>query len=134
MDKEEKRFIQQVTGKFLFYGRAVDPTLLTSLNEIASQQSSPTTETMNRVKQFLDYVASQEDAVITYRKSEMQLAGHSDAGYLNAKKCKKQGRRTFLFVRQITTSTKQWTSTHHFANNKGGDVVGGGGGAQSIVY
>jgi hypothetical protein len=42
-------------------------------------------ETMNKVKQYLDYVASQEDAVITYRKSDMQLAGHSDAGYLNAK-------------------------------------------------
>ena len=85
LGKEEKRFVQQVTGTFLFYGRAVDPTLLTSLNEIASQQSSPTTETMNRVKQFLDYVASQEDAVLTYRRSDMQLAGHSDAGYLNAK-------------------------------------------------
>ena len=38
---------------------------------------------MTRARQFLDYVASQEDAVLTYRASDMVLAAHSDAGYLN---------------------------------------------------
>ena len=68
-----------MTGKFLFYGRAVDLTLLTALSAIASQQSKPTEETMKIVNQFLDYCASQEDAVVTYRRSDMKLAGHSDA-------------------------------------------------------
>ena len=33
--KEQHKFIQQVTGKFLFYVRAVDPTMLHALNCIA---------------------------------------------------------------------------------------------------
>ena len=85
LDKEGKKKVQQVSGKFLWYSRAIDSTMLTALSAIASQQSEPTEETMNKVRWFLDYCASQEDAVITYRASDMVLAGHSDAGYLNEK-------------------------------------------------
>ena len=35
--KEEKTFIQQVVGTFLYYGRAVDGTMLTALSAIASE-------------------------------------------------------------------------------------------------
>jgi hypothetical protein len=38
---------------------------------------------MKRAQQFLDYVATQEPAVLAYRKSDMILSIHSDAGYLN---------------------------------------------------
>ncbi len=38
---------------------------------------------MKPVKQFLDYAATQEPAVTTYRASDMVLAIHSDVGYLN---------------------------------------------------
>lgn len=38
---------------------------------------------MKQVKQLLVYIATQEHAVLTYRKSYMVLAGNSDAGYLN---------------------------------------------------
>jgi hypothetical protein len=83
LDKQDAKFIQGVTGTFLYYARAVDPTLLTSLSAIAATQSKPTENTMKNVRQFLDYVASQEDAVITYRASDMILSIHSDAGYCN---------------------------------------------------
>ena len=36
---------------------------------------------MQHTQQLLDYVASQEDAVLTYHASEMILAAHSDAEY-----------------------------------------------------
>lgn len=68
LNKDDKKFIQEVTGTFLFYTRAVDPTMLTALSSLASEQASPTQRTMEKCKQFLDYAASQEDAVITYRK------------------------------------------------------------------
>ena len=42
LDKKGKRFVQQVCGKFLFYGRAVDSTVLTPISAIASQQAQPT--------------------------------------------------------------------------------------------
>ena len=83
LEKKEKRFIQQVTGTLLYYARAADSTLLTALSTIASQQASPTEATMDKVRQILDYVASQEEAVLTYRASKMILAVHSNAGYLN---------------------------------------------------
>jgi hypothetical protein len=66
LNKEDKRFIQEVTGTFLFYARAVDPTMLVALGSLAVEQASPTENTMKKCKQFLDYAATQEDAVITY--------------------------------------------------------------------
>ena len=79
----EKKFIQQVTGKFLYLGRPVDGTFLAPLSAMASKQSSPTEDTLNRTKHFLDYVASQEDTVLTYHASNMVLTAHSDTGYSN---------------------------------------------------
>jgi hypothetical protein len=44
--KEDKKFIKQVTGTFLFYARAVDSTMLTALSALASEQAHPTEATM----------------------------------------------------------------------------------------
>eukprot|EP00804_Cyclotella_cryptica_P014502 CCRYP_004803-RE/>CCRYP_004803-RE protein AED:0.38 eAED:0.38 QI:0/0/0/1/0/0/2/0/429 len=81
--KEGQQHVQKVNGKFLWYDRAVDPTTLVPLSALAAQQSKPTEQTLEKTQQFLDYMATQEPAVITYRKSDMILAVHSDAGYLN---------------------------------------------------
>jgi hypothetical protein len=43
---------------------------------------------MAKVKQLLDYCASQEEAIITYNASKMVLAVHSNAGYANEKKAR----------------------------------------------
>ena len=58
--KDEQKHVQKVNGKFLWYARAVDGTLLTPLSALVAQQASPTTNTMKRVKQFLDFVVTQE--------------------------------------------------------------------------
>jgi hypothetical protein len=84
----EKKFIQKVCGKFLFYGRAVDSTVLTPISAIASQSANPTKETLAHTNQLLDYLATQEDAVLTYNRSEMIMAVHSDASYLCEPKAK----------------------------------------------
>ena len=73
-------------GKLLFLGRAVDPTLLCPISAIASQSASPTTDTLDQTMQLLDYVATQEEAVLTFNASEMVLAGHSNASYLSEPK------------------------------------------------
>ncbi len=86
LSKEEKKYIQQVIGTFVYYGRAVDSTMLTTLSSIASMQAEPTKETMNNTKLFLDYAASHQDAIITYRASDMVLVVHSDASYLSKPK------------------------------------------------
>ena len=79
---KDKKFIQQVCGKFLFLGRAVDSTLLCPISAIASQSANPTEDTMKQTHQLLNYLATQEEAIITYNASEMVLAVHSDASYL----------------------------------------------------
>ena len=43
LDKKDKRFIQQVCGKFLFYGRAVDSTVLAPISAIALHSASDMT-------------------------------------------------------------------------------------------
>ena len=74
--------MQQVTGKFNWYASGVDGTLLMPISALSAQQAKPTQARMKRVKQFLDYAATQEPAVTTYRASDMVLAIHSNAGYL----------------------------------------------------
>jgi len=88
LDARNKKFIQKVCGKLLFLARAVDSTLLTPISAIAAQCAEPTEETMKQTKQLLDYIASQEEAVITYNKSSMILAVHSDASYLSEPKAR----------------------------------------------
>eukprot|EP00956_Cyclotella_meneghiniana_P007284 scaffold9923_cov20-Cyclotella_meneghiniana.AAC.2 len=88
LDARNKKFIQKVCGKLLFLARAVDSTLLTPISAIAAQCAEPTEETMKQTKQLLDYIATQEEAVITYNKSSMIVAVHSDASYLSEPKAR----------------------------------------------
>lgn len=88
LDKDKKKFIQEVTGVFLFYARAVDSTMLVALSAIAAEQAAPTENTLRKVNQFLDYAATHPDAAITYKASNMVLAIHSDASYLSEPKAR----------------------------------------------
>jgi hypothetical protein len=83
LNKAGKKFIQEVIGTFLYYARCVDSTMLAALGSLATQQANPTTNTMSKVKQFLDYAATHPDAIVTYQASNMVLAAHSDASYLS---------------------------------------------------
>ena len=97
-----KKFIQQVCGKFLFLGRAVDATLLCPISAIASQSATTTEDTLEHTKQFLDYVATQEEAVLTYNASDMKLAAYSDASYLSEPKARSRVGRHFSLSRELT--------------------------------
>ena len=59
LGKEGKKFIQEVTGTSLYYARAVNCTILTSLVSIATKQANPTENTMKTVTLFLDYAETQ---------------------------------------------------------------------------
>eukprot|EP00804_Cyclotella_cryptica_P012280 CCRYP_013858-RA/>CCRYP_013858-RA protein AED:0.31 eAED:0.31 QI:0/0/0/1/0/0.5/2/0/562 len=83
LDKKGKKFIQQVCWKLLFLGRAIDSPLLCPISAIASQSAAPTQDTMTQTLQLLDYLATQEEAVLTYHASDMILAAHSEASYLS---------------------------------------------------
>ena len=82
LDKYGNTFVQQVTGTFLYYAIEVDITMLVAMSALASEQAIQTQNTMEKVMRFLDYAASQEEAVITYHACDIVLACHSDASYL----------------------------------------------------
>ena len=102
LDAKGKKFIQQVCGKFLFLGRAVDATLLCPISAIASQSATPTEDTLEHTRQFLDYVATQEEAVLTYNASDMKLAAHSDASYLSEPKARSRAGGHFFLSSDAT--------------------------------
>jgi hypothetical protein len=81
--KAEEKVIWQVIGIVLYYGRAVDSTIITGLSSLAAAQAKPTAETLFLVNWLLDYVATNLDAILTYKKSDMVLAVHSNASYLS---------------------------------------------------
>jgi hypothetical protein len=83
LSKEEKKYIQQIIGTFLYYGQAVDSTMLTVLSLIGSNQAEPTKETISNIKFFLDYASSNQDAIITDCASDMVLVVHSNASYFS---------------------------------------------------
>jgi hypothetical protein len=101
LDKVEKLYVQAVTGTLLYYAQAVDSTILTSLNAIATQQAAPTESTMEEIKQLLDYCASQEEAIVTYHASDMILAVHSDASYLNKPKSRSRAGGHFYLSNHV---------------------------------
>eukprot|EP00804_Cyclotella_cryptica_P027522 CCRYP_007476-RA/>CCRYP_007476-RA protein AED:0.26 eAED:0.26 QI:0/0/0/1/1/1/4/0/582 len=83
LGKQQKTFVQEVIGVFLYYARAVDCTMLTALGSLATQQAKPTTTTLDRVYQFLIMPYHTPTPGATYRASDMILAAHSDASYLS---------------------------------------------------
>ena len=93
LGKEGKRFIQQMCGKFLFLGRVVDSTLLCPISAIVSQLAKPTEDTMKQIRQLLNYLATQKEAVLTYNASKMKLAAYNNTSYLSVPKARSQACR-----------------------------------------
>ena len=102
VDAKTKKIIKQVCGKFLFLGRAVNSTLLCPISAIASQSATPTEDTFEQTQQLLDYLATQEEAVLTYTASEMTLAAHSDASYLSEPKARSRAGGHFFLSNNAT--------------------------------
>ena len=84
MTDTEILYLQQICGKFLYYGRAVDDTMLHALNDLASRQSNGTHQTLKAMLHFLNYAATLPDAQKVYKASDMILSIDSDAAYLVA--------------------------------------------------
>ncbi len=59
--------IQEVCGVFLFLARGVNGGLLPALSAVASQQANPMEQMIDLCNQFLDHMASQDKAILTYK-------------------------------------------------------------------
>eukprot|EP00957_Ditylum_brightwellii_P067439 5118993-Ditylum_brightwellii.AAC.1 len=63
---EGKRQIQQVISTLMYYARAVNSTMLTSINAIAIQTAHPTIKTAQELTHHLNYCATHPDTVLRY--------------------------------------------------------------------
>jgi len=81
VDDKAKTFVQEVTGVFLFYSRAVDPTMLAAVNKISTEQSKPTQATLKAVDRLLSYAEQFPTAQLVLKRSNMKLWVQSDASY-----------------------------------------------------
>jgi hypothetical protein len=70
LNKEATKYIQAVAGTLLYYGRAVNNTVLPALSAIATEQAQPMERTKETLTQLLDYCKTQEEAIITYSASK----------------------------------------------------------------
>ena len=77
LDKRVITRVQSISGTFIYISCNVNPTMLVALNEIGSEQASPTTYTIKKTKMLMDYAATQPDAIIGFHASNMCL--HIDA-------------------------------------------------------
>ena len=57
---------------------------------------------MGSARKFLDYVATQEDAVSTFNASDMILAVHSNVSYLSKPKAQSRAGNHFFLSRNTT--------------------------------
>jgi hypothetical protein len=88
--------IQEIVGTFLFYGNAMDSTMLVALGTIASKQSKGTHSTAQAITQLLNYTAAHPEATVRYHASDMCLHIHSDASYLSEAHSRIQAGGTFF--------------------------------------
>jgi len=82
----QKKLLQQIVGVFLYYGRAIDNTILVALSDLAAEQTEGTEKTMQEMNQLLDYLATHPDTTIRFRKSDMVFHISSDASYLSVRR------------------------------------------------
>ena len=82
LDKKDTKGVQLVVGSFLYYGRAIDYTMLMALNEIAAHESTPTQFISTKYKQLLDYTANFPDPKNCFTTSDMILHIDFNAAYL----------------------------------------------------
>jgi len=88
LDKAQVKRLQQIIGVFLYYGRALDLTMLVSLGTLVAVQAEGTQATVEACTQLLNYAATHPDATLRFTASDMILNIHSDASYLSESKAR----------------------------------------------
>jgi hypothetical protein len=83
LDAAATKRLQEIVGAFLFYARAVDPTMLHAVNRISSMQAHPTIQVMAEAERLLAYAYSHQSHEIVYHACDMVYHAQSDASHLS---------------------------------------------------
>jgi len=98
LDKTQVKCLQQIIGVFLYYGRALDLTMLVALGTLAAAQAEGSQATVEACTQLLNYAATYPDAVLRFSTSKMVLHIHSDASYLSETKARSRAGGYFYLL------------------------------------
>jgi hypothetical protein len=86
LTKDEKKYIHQVIGTFFVLPPSGGPNNVHKSQHHSVIASQTHQRNNDKMHSFLDYVATHQDAIITYQASNMVLAVHSDTSYLSEPK------------------------------------------------
>ena len=78
----QKQEIQSIVGSLLYYARVVILSILTALNEISTEQTNPTENTLKKCNMLLDFMHTYPSANMRFVAGTMQLMVDTDAAYL----------------------------------------------------
>ena len=93
---QQEAYLRKAVGIFRYYAQCIDGVALYPISKLALKQSKPTVQDMDRLNRFLNYMADNQNASITYHPSDMQLHIHSDESYLS--ESKSRSRRAGFFT------------------------------------
>jgi hypothetical protein len=83
MPPDKIKEIQPVIPSILYYAHVINTTVLMALSSIAIEQTKGATSTMEKAKQLLDYLATNPNATMRFKASDMIMNVHLDALYLS---------------------------------------------------
>ena len=96
LDDNNQKRLQKIVGKFLYYARAVYPTMLMALKPLAEMHTKPKIETAKKVTQFLNYSETHTYTSTEYMRSRMILHIYSDSSYISEPEAKSRAGGHFL--------------------------------------
>jgi hypothetical protein len=105
--------LQAIIGTLLYSARAVDPTLLTISNELASQQAQLTQRILKAANRALSYCSANHQNALLYHACDMTLHVFADASYL----CRSHARSVagaIFFLGNQSDPTRNNGSIHIF--------------------
>jgi hypothetical protein len=104
--------LMEVIGVFLYYARCIDNTMLTALSSLSAAQSKGTEATAEACTQLLNYAATNPEATVRYRASNMILHIHSDASYHSEPQARSRV-GGYFFLNGQDTANPQLNGTIH---------------------
>ncbi len=102
-----------VIGSILYFSQAIDITVFMALSSIAIKQSKGTTNTMEKVKQLLDCLATYPDMTICFWALDMILNVHSDASFLSESEAHSCAYGHFFMGGPQMTATPSFSMAHY---------------------
>ena len=99
---------------FIYYGMALDLTMLVALGTLATQQSKPTKSLWNYITWFLNYAAYQPDAKICFSASDMILHIARNGSYLSESKSRSRVGGIFYLSSKLPQHNQAPDCNHPF--------------------